>query len=112
VQPAHLLKNHHLATSIADAGWSQFLSILSFKAACAGRSVVAVPPAYTTQACSGCGVIVQQGLSVRWQLCPDGGTSRHRDHHAAKNILARGREQRGAGQARPACTWPVGASVA
>ena len=40
----------------------QFLSILSAKAACAGRTVVAVPPAYTSQTCSGCGVIVHERL--------------------------------------------------
>jgi putative transposase len=70
---AGMVKNHHLAKSISDAGWSAFLSILSFKAACAGRSVVAVPPAYTSQTCSGCGLIVQKGLSVRWHTCPDSG---------------------------------------
>src|SRR5262249_12872148 len=57
VQTANLLRNHHLAKSISDAGWSQCLSILSNKAAWAGRSVVAVPPAYTSQACSGCGAM-------------------------------------------------------
>jgi len=92
-----MLKNHHLAKSISDAGWSQFLCILSFKAACAGRSVVAVPPAYISQACSGCGVVVQNGWSVRWHRCPDCGTSRHRDHNAALNILALGRQRSGAG---------------
>jgi putative transposase len=50
VQTANLLKNHHLAKSISDAGWSQFLTILTAKAADAGRRVVAVPPAYTSQA--------------------------------------------------------------
>jgi putative transposase len=95
LQTANLLKNHHLAKSISDAGWSQFLSILSHKAACAGRRVVAVPPAYTSQTCSGCGVIVHKGLSVRWHTCSDCGTSLHRDHNAAKNIQRAGLALRG-----------------
>jgi putative transposase len=74
-QTANMVKNHHLAKSISDAGWSQFLSILSHKAAWASRRVVAVPPAYTSQICSGCGVVVHKGLSVRWHACPDCGTS-------------------------------------
>jgi putative transposase len=98
LQTANMLKKHHLAKSISDVGWSAFLSILSFKAACAGRSVVAVPPAFTSQACSGCGVIVRKGLSIRWHTCPECGTSLHRDHNAALNILRLGRES-GAGQA-------------
>jgi putative transposase len=111
LQTANLLKNHHLAKSIADAGWSTFLSILSFKAACAGRSVVAVPPAYTSQACSGCGVIVCKGLSVRWHLCPECGTSLHRDHNATLNILRLGQKS-GLGQSPQALTQPAGAYVA
>jgi putative transposase len=86
LRTANMVKNHHLAKSITDAGWAAFLTILSFKAACAGRSVVAVPPAYTSQICSGCGVVVQKGVSVRWHSCPGCGTSLHRDHNAAKNI--------------------------
>ena len=66
LQTANMLRNHHLAKSISDAGWAAFLSILSYKAACAGRRVVAVNPAFTSQTCSGCGVMVQKGLSVRW----------------------------------------------
>ncbi len=95
VQTANRLKHHQLAKSLADAGWSQFLGILSFKAACAGRSVVAVPPAYTSQACSGGGVIVHKGLSVRWHDCPECGGSLPRDHNAAKNIHWRGQRLRG-----------------
>jgi putative transposase len=95
LQTANMLKNHHLAKSISDAGWSAFLSILAFKAACAGKRAVAVPPAYTSQRCSGCGVMVCKGLSVRWHSCPDCGTSLHRDHNAAKNIESAGQALRG-----------------
>jgi putative transposase len=93
---ATMLKNHHLAKSIADAGWAQFLSILAFKAAYAGKLTVAVNPAYTSQVCSGCGVLVAQGLSVRWHACPDCGTSLHRDHNSARNIEGAGQALRGA----------------
>jgi putative transposase len=96
LQTANLVKNHHLAKSISDAGWSQFLNILSYKAACAGRSVVAVPPAYTSQRYSGCGALVQKGLSVRWRFCPDCGASLHRDHNAARNRERLGQSRRGA----------------
>jgi putative transposase len=88
------------------------LSLLSCKAVEAGKTVVAVPAAYTAQACSGCSVIVHKGVSVRWHLCPKCGTSLHRDHNAARNILRRGQEQSGAGQALQALTQPVGADVA
>jgi putative transposase len=111
LQVANMVKNHHLAKSIADAGWSAFLSILSFKAAYAGKTVVAVPPAFTSQACSGCGVLVQKGLSVRWHTCPDCGTSLHRDHNAALNILCLGQES-GAGRAPQALTQAVEPYVA
>jgi putative transposase len=89
----NMLKNHHLAKSISDAGWGGFLSILTFKAASAGKRVHAVNPAFTSQACSGCGVIVQKGLSVRWHTCPDCGTRLQRDHNAALNILWLGQVQ-------------------
>ncbi len=104
LQVANLLKNHHLAKAIADAGWSAFLSILSFKAAEAGKQAVAVHPAFTSQVCSGCGALVQKGLSVRWHACPECGTSLHRDQNAALNILARGREHSRLGQSLQALT--------
>jgi putative transposase len=96
LQTANMVRNHHLAKSIQDAGWSAFLTILAFKAAYAGKRVVAVPPAYTSQTCSGCGVMVSKGLSVRWHSCPECGTSLHRDHNAAKNIERLGQSLRGA----------------
>ena len=108
----NLVQNHSLAKSIADAGWSAFLAIRTFKAASAGKRVQAVNPACTSQACSGCGVIVSKGLSVRWHECPDCGTSLHRDHNAALHILRLGQEQSGPGYGPQARTQPVGAYVA
>jgi putative transposase len=97
LRTANMLRNHHLAKSIQDAGWATFLSILSYKAACAGRSIVAVNPAFISQRCSGpgCGVMVAKGLSVRWHACPDCGTSLHRDHNAARNRERAGQARRG-----------------
>jgi putative transposase len=95
LQPANMVKNHHLAKSISDAGWGAFLIILAYKAACAGRWVIAVNPAYTSQRCSGCGLLVSKGLSVRWHSCPDCGTSLQRDHNAAKNRERPGQALRG-----------------
>ena len=110
LQTANMVKNHTLAKSISDAGWGQFCAILAFKAAYAGKRAVAVPPAFTSQACSGCGMLVQKGLSARWHECPACETSLHRDHNAALNILRVG--QNGAGQAPQASTWAVGPCVA
>ncbi len=101
---ANMVRNHHLAKSIQDAGWSAFLSILAFKAVGAGKRAQAVNPAFTSQACSGCGVIVSKGLSVRWHSCPECGTSLHRDHNAALNILRLGQEQSRLGYSRQAST--------
>jgi putative transposase len=108
----NMVQNHQLAKSISDAGWGAFLTILTFKAASAGKRVQAVDPAFTSQRCSCCGVVVQKGLSVRWHSCPDCGASLHRDHNAALNILRLGQEQSRPGYGLQAPTWAAGPSVA
>ena len=70
VQVHNMAKHHYLAKSSADAGWSAFLAILNLTAAPAGRAVVAVDPACTSQVCSGCGARIQTGLSVRPACLP------------------------------------------
>ncbi len=55
-----------------------------------GIAVVAVPPAYTSQECSGCGERVQKTLSTRTHVCPRCGLILDRDENAALNILAKG----------------------
>jgi len=84
-----------LNTSINDAGWYAFRLILVCKAAYAGKRVEAVPPAYTTQDCSGCGKRVRKRLSVRTHVCPHCGLILDRDENAARNIHWRGQRLRG-----------------
>jgi putative transposase len=84
-----------LNKSIQDAGWSSFRTILTCKAACAGKRVVAVPPAYTSQDCSGCGTRVEKSLSVRTHVCPSCGLVLDRDENAAKNIQWLGQSLQG-----------------
>ncbi len=88
VRVATLGRNHQLSKSISDAGWGQFRTILEAKAACAGRRVVAVPPAYTSQDCSGCGARVPKTLSVRTHVCPACGLVRDRDENATRTRRA------------------------
>jgi putative transposase len=75
-----------LNKSIQDAGWYTFRAILAFKAAWAGKRVEAIPPAYTSQDCSGCGWRVKKSLSVRAHACPNCGLILDRDANAALNI--------------------------
>ncbi len=82
-----MVKNHQLAKSISDAGWGQFVSILTQKAESAARQVIAVNPAYTSQDCSNCGMRVAKKLSIRMHSCPSCGFEAGRDHNAALNIL-------------------------
>lgn len=105
LQIKNLVHNRHLAKSILDAGWGYFRQQLASKAAEAGRTVVVVPPAYTSKTCSGCGAIFEHlSLADRWLEC-DCGLSLDRDHNAALNILR-------VGQTLWASTWSNGSCVA
>ncbi len=85
----NLVRNRHLSKSILDQGWGYLRNRLVAKAANAGRHMVLVDPAYTSQTCSCCGQLFQDfDLSTRWVTCPCG-LSLARDHNAAINILKR-----------------------
>jgi len=84
------LARTRLAKSIYDAGWSQFINILSNKAENAGLKVIAVNPNGTSQECSSCGHKVKKLLSQRMHNCPVCHTSLCRDLNAAINIKNRG----------------------
>jgi putative transposase len=84
------LAKTRLAKSVNDAGWGQFITILSNKAENAGLKVIAVKPNGTSQECSSCGHIVKKTLSQRMHNCPVCHTSLCRDLNAAINIKNRG----------------------
>lgn len=79
-----------LAKSINDAGWGQFISILSNKAENAGLKVVAINTNGTSQECSSCGTKVKKPLSQRMHNCANCKVSLCRDLNASLNIKARG----------------------
>jgi putative transposase len=90
LQVKNLVKNHHLAKSIHDAGWSQFTQWLDYYGKVWDKAVVSVPPQYTTQDCSNCGHRVVKTLSTRTHSCPKCGFEMDRDQNAALNILKKG----------------------
>lgn len=83
------LATSRLAKSVNDAGWGQFLQILSIKAERAGLMIIAVNPNGTSQDCSDCGETVPKTLADRWHSCPHCGAEYDRDHNAARNIRQR-----------------------
>jgi putative transposase len=88
---AGLLKNHHLARAISDASWSEFRTMLKYKADWYGRDVVAIDRWYpSSKVCSACGSLAgSMPLAVREWTCQCGAVH-DRDVNAAKNILAAG----------------------
>jgi putative transposase len=84
-----LVKNHNLALSINDAGWSIFREWLEYFGQVFNREIIAVDPKYTSINCSNCGNRVQKSLSTRTHACSCG-TVLCRDHNAAINILKKG----------------------
>ncbi|NEO01259.1 MAG: transposase [Moorea sp. SIO3I7] len=76
-----------MAKSVLDAGWGQFLSILSVKALNAGLITKAVNPRNTSQNCSNCGKKVPKKIKDRIHSCPHCSYVADRDVNAAINIL-------------------------
>ncbi len=82
-----MVRNHRLAKSIADAGWSLFRQWLEYFGTKYGKATVAVPPHYTSVECSRCGHHVPKTLSTRTHKCSLCGLELDRDINAAINIL-------------------------
>jgi putative transposase len=87
LQIRNMVKNRHLAKSIHDAAWGQFMRWVRYYGEVHGVLVIAVEPHYTTQNCSGRGTQVKKSLSVQTHICPGCGLVLDRDENAARNIL-------------------------
>lgn len=85
-----------MAKSVLDASWGQIKSTLEYKCANAGVIFEVINEAYSTQTCSGCGIIPDSspkgrtGLRIRQWICSECGAEHDRDINASKNIAAAG----------------------
>ena len=88
----NMQRNRCLSKSIADAGWSEFVRQLEYKARWYGRELIGIDRWYpSSKRCSDCGHVVKaMPLSVREWACPECGAIHDRDINAARNILAAG----------------------
>ncbi|MFF2112233.1 RNA-guided endonuclease InsQ/TnpB family protein [Rhodococcus koreensis] len=87
----NMVKIRSLSRVISDAGWSEFRSMLEYKAAWYGRRVVVIDRfCPSSKTCSVCGVVASaMPLNVREWTCRCG-VVHDRDVNAARNILAVG----------------------
>jgi putative transposase len=85
-----MVKNRHLARSIADMGFFEFRRQLEYKAERRGGLVVVADRWFpSSKTCSACGSVQKEmPLSVRQWTCPDCGALHYRDLNAARNLAA------------------------
>ncbi|WP_087738845.1 RNA-guided endonuclease TnpB family protein [Paraburkholderia piptadeniae] len=85
-------KNRSLSKSISDAGWSEFVRQLTYKAEWYGRTLIGIACWYpSSKRCSDCGhTAAKMPLRIREWTCPECGSIHDRDVNAARNILAAG----------------------
>jgi putative transposase len=90
-----MVRNHHLAKSISDAGWSEFMRQIKYKADWAGKTVVEIGQwEPSSKTCHSCGHKLDDlTLDVREWICPRCGAHHDRDINAAINIKALGMDR-------------------
>jgi putative transposase len=84
-----MLKNHRLASAIADCGFHQFKRQLLYKAEWYGSQVILADRFYpSSQLCSECGHRQKMPLRVRTFKCERCGMEKDRDFNASINLEA------------------------
>jgi len=83
-----MMQNHHLSRHIADSGWSQFFTMLSYKTKWYGSSLIKAPKFYpSSKTCCACGSIKPElSLKERQFVCEICGFTIDRDENAARNL--------------------------
>ena len=89
---SNMQKNRCLSKAISDAGWSEFVRQLEYKACWYGRELIGIDKWYpSSKRCFDCGYTMPKMLlSVREWVCPECGSIHDRDINAARNVLAAG----------------------
>ena len=92
---ANVAAKSALNDAIMDSSWARLIAMVTYKAAEAGRRVIAVNPRHTSQRCSSCGHVASENRDKQKFSCVSCGFSDHADINAARNILRAGLAQGG-----------------